>query len=181
MLQAIIWINAGVLYWGIHGPITRYTKLRVVHAPGMPGTFSRHRLQRKPLVSDPGMHHGTGVTYVPWRMWGSLTRGGGENVPGIPCACATRNFTCLARGPCISVARPKIFKCSNQCTGVHNVLRINMHMLTPFRYTDKICVYHILGRGYKLQWLVSNDVTNNYLYFASLNNFMRTTIIRQDI
>ena len=30
-----------------HGPLTRYIKLRVAHAPGMPGTFSRHRLQRK--------------------------------------------------------------------------------------------------------------------------------------
>ena len=32
-------------------------------------------------------------------MLGSLTRGGGENVPGIPCACTTRNFKCLVRGP----------------------------------------------------------------------------------
>ena len=61
--------------------------------------FPRHRLQRKPLISDPGMHHGTCVTYVPWCMAGSLTRGGGENVPVIPGACATRNFTHLARGP----------------------------------------------------------------------------------
>ena len=61
--------------------------------------FPRHRLQSKPLVSDPGMHHGTCVTHVPWCMSGSLTRGGGENVPGIPGACATRNFTYLARGP----------------------------------------------------------------------------------
>ena len=42
--------------------------------------FSRHRLQRKPLVSDPGMHHRTCVTHVPWCMSGSLTRGGGENM-----------------------------------------------------------------------------------------------------
>ena len=38
------------------------------------------------------MHHGTCVTHVPWCMSGSLTRGGGENVPGIPGACATHNF-----------------------------------------------------------------------------------------
>ena len=42
--------------------------------------FPHHRLQRKPLVSDPGMHHGTCVTHVPWCMSGSLTRGGRENV-----------------------------------------------------------------------------------------------------
>ena len=61
--------------------------------------FPRHRLQRKPLVSDPGGHHGTCVTHVPWCMPESLTRSGGENVPGIPGACATRNFTYLVRGP----------------------------------------------------------------------------------
>ena len=61
-----------------------------------PGNVShRRRFQRKPLVSDPGMHHGTCVTHVPWCMSGSLTCGDGKNVPGIP----TRNFTYLARGP----------------------------------------------------------------------------------
>ena len=61
--------------------------------------FTRHRLQRKPLVSDPDMLHGTCVTHVPWCMSGSLTRGVGENVPGIPSACVSRIFTYLARGP----------------------------------------------------------------------------------
>ena len=59
--------------------------------------FPRHRLQRKPLVSDPGMHHDTVVTHVPWCMSGSLNFGGGENVPRIPGACATRNFAYLIR------------------------------------------------------------------------------------
>ena len=62
--------------------------------------FPRHRRQRKPLVSDPSMHHGTCVTHVPWCMPGSLTRGDGENYPSIPDACTTRNFTYLERGPC---------------------------------------------------------------------------------
>ena len=61
--------------------------------------FPRHRLQRKPLVSDPGMHHGRCVTHVPWCMSGSLTHGGGEIVPGIPGACATRYFMYLVKGP----------------------------------------------------------------------------------
>ena len=51
--------------------------------------FLYDRLQRKMLVNDPCM---------PWCMSESLTRGGGENVPGIPGACATRNLTYLARG-----------------------------------------------------------------------------------
>ena len=38
--------------------------------------FPQHRLQRKPLVSNPGMHRGTCVANVPWCMSGSLTRGG---------------------------------------------------------------------------------------------------------
>ena len=62
--------------------------------------FPRHRLQRKPQVSDSDMHHGTCVTHVPWCISGSLTSGGGENVPGTPGACATCNFTYLVRGPC---------------------------------------------------------------------------------
>ena len=46
--------------------------------------FPHHRLQRELLISDPGMHHGACVTHVPWCMSGSLTRSGGEDVPGIP-------------------------------------------------------------------------------------------------
>ena len=51
-----------------YGPLTRYVKMRVAHAPGMPGTFSP-----SPRGSDPDMHHGTCVTHVPWCMSGSLT------------------------------------------------------------------------------------------------------------
>ena len=50
--------------------------------------FPRRWIQRKPRVSDPGLHHCTCVTHVPWCMSGSLTRGCGENVPGIPSASA---------------------------------------------------------------------------------------------
>ena len=46
--------------------------------------FPRRRFQRKPIVGD----HGTCVMHVPWCMSGSLTCGDGENVPGIPGACA---------------------------------------------------------------------------------------------
>ena len=53
-----------------YGPLTRYVKLRVAHAPGMPGTFFP-----PPRVSDPAMHHGTCVTHVPWCMPRSLPSG----------------------------------------------------------------------------------------------------------
>ena len=46
--------------------------------------FPRHRLQRKPLVSDPGMHRGSCVTHVPWCMSRSLTHGGGKTFPTFP-------------------------------------------------------------------------------------------------
>ena len=49
----------------LHGPLARYVKLRVAHAPGMPGTFLHH----------PDMHHGTCVKQLPWCMLGSLTSG----------------------------------------------------------------------------------------------------------
>ena len=65
------WICAcGVTDGSAHGPLARYVKLRVVHAPGMPGTFAP-----PPRVSDPDMHHGTCVTHVPWCMSGSLISG----------------------------------------------------------------------------------------------------------
>ena len=79
-----------------HGPLARYVKLRVAHAPGMPETFFP-----PPRVSNPDMHHGTCVTHVPWGMPGSLTSGSLRSrcFPGIPCPCASHNFTYRVRGP----------------------------------------------------------------------------------
>ena len=54
------------LFW--HGPLARYVKLRVAHAPGMLGTYSPPS-----RVSDPDMYHGTCATHVPWCTPGSLT------------------------------------------------------------------------------------------------------------
>ena len=82
-----------------HGPLTRYVNLWFAHEPGMPGTFPRHRLQRKPLVSDFRTHHNMCVTHVPWCMSGSLTHNGWKNLPGIPGACAIRNIAYLVRSP----------------------------------------------------------------------------------
>ena len=62
--------------------------------------FPCRRFQRKPLVSDPGMHHGTCVTHVPWCMSGSLTCGDGGKRSRHSRRMRTRNFAYLARGPC---------------------------------------------------------------------------------
>ena len=70
--------------------------------------FPRRRFQRKPLVSDPDMHHGTCVTHVPWCMSGSLTCGDGENVPGIP-ACASTNLRIWQEAHEVSILRSQEF------------------------------------------------------------------------
>ena len=88
----LVWLSS--LAWASH----QIRKIAGCACAGNAGNvFFRHRLQRKPLVSDPGMHHGTCVTDVPWCMSGSLTHGCGEYVPGIPGACATHKFTYLVR------------------------------------------------------------------------------------
>ena len=43
--------------WQPYGPLARYVKLRVAHAPGMPGTFSRYR----------GLAFPTCITARAWR------------------------------------------------------------------------------------------------------------------
>ena len=57
--------------------------------------YPHHRLQRKPLVSNPSMHHGSCVTHVPWCMSASLTGSSGEHVPSIPDVCATHKMTMM--------------------------------------------------------------------------------------
>ena len=56
-------------------------------------------LQRKPLVSNPSMHHDTCVMHVPWCITGLLTHGGGENIPGSRGASLRLNFMYLSRSP----------------------------------------------------------------------------------
>ena len=81
----------------VHGPLTRYVRLPV--APGIPGTLStpstsketaskRSRHASRHVRDARAMMH-VGITSLRWR----------GNVPGIPGACATRNFTYLSRGP----------------------------------------------------------------------------------
>ena len=101
--------------------------------------FSRHRLQRNWLDSDPGMHHGTCVTHVPWCMSGSLTGGGGENVPGIPGTCATRTFMYLVRGPW-SVTHPSIPYCFNTLRPRQNGRRCTGDILKRIFLNEYRCI-----------------------------------------
>ena len=77
--------------------------------------FPRQRLQRKPLDSYTGMHHGTYVTaiwqeahwlsshidtmHVSWCMPGSITHNGGNTLPAFPAHAQSPNLTDPARGP----------------------------------------------------------------------------------
>ena len=136
--------------------------------------FPRHRLQRKPLVSDPGMHHGTCVTHVPWCMAGSPNCGGGENVPGIPGACGTRDFTYLSRGPCspLNVHTVMLYWvrimtwCRHQQPITWTTLDPDLcyHMVSPI-HTELNCLacvwlfwlwnhtYGTICLGFSLQWI----------------------------
>ena len=62
--------------------------------------FPHHRFQRKSLVSDPGMHHGTCVTHVSWCMSGSLTCGDGKTFPAFP-AHAHQQFCVSGKTPVV--------------------------------------------------------------------------------
>ena len=116
----LVWYN-DFRWW--HGPLTKYVKLRVANAPGMPGTFST------PMrFSDPGMHHGTCVTHVPWCMPGSLT--------GDFHWSRWRNFAYLVRGPLrvyrfrgyeTGFTRPTVSKCvCTRLLGVSGCISIDL-------------------------------------------------------
>ena len=85
----LAWRPFQMLFHKVSWASYQIRKIAVCACSGNAGNdFPHRRFRRKPLVSDPGMHHGTCVTHVPWCMSGSLTCGGGKNVPGIPGACA---------------------------------------------------------------------------------------------
>ena len=82
-------LGTGLLWWSNIWASYQIRKIAGCACAGNAGNvFPRRRFQRKPLVSDPGMHHGTYVTHVPWWISGPLPCSDGESVPGIPDACA---------------------------------------------------------------------------------------------
>ena len=66
---------------------------------GHPSNYKVTRDKTAPILTQNGRFRTIGQSQLsnpsdlPWKV------GGGENVPGIPSACATRNFTYLVRGP----------------------------------------------------------------------------------
>ena len=61
--------------------------------------FPRHWLKGNRKLTIPACITARASRTCPWCMSESLTRAGGENVPGIPGSCTTRNFAYLVRGP----------------------------------------------------------------------------------
>ena len=82
-----------------HEQLTRYAKLRVVHAPGRRGTLYLPTTSKETASWRFRHASRTYFTHVPWCMSGSLTPGGVENVPSIPGACLMRNFKYMVRVP----------------------------------------------------------------------------------
>ena len=76
-------INMNILLYCVPWASYKIRKNACCACAGNAGNAGNVFPARKPQVSDPGMHHGTRVTHVPWYVSRSLTHGGGENVPGI--------------------------------------------------------------------------------------------------
>ena len=100
--------------------------------------FPHRQHQRKPLVSDPGMHRCTCLTHVPWCISGSLTRGNGENVLGIPSACApvilriwqeAHTSTCIFHTPSHGTCFTTAFQTSHQ-KGFCRLTKMRLHLKT---------------------------------------------------
>ena len=125
--------------------------------------FPRHRLQRKPLVSDPDIHHGTCVTHVPWCMSGSLTCGGGENVPGVPgipfCACTNLNFTYLARGP---------WETALLCNDVSHWLGANLESALTWRLKAKASFHRSLIKNVYLPSRFSVHMVFRHIQYTGI-------------
>ena len=63
-----------------HGPLTRYAKLRVEHAPGIPGKFSLTLTSRETA----SYRFRYASRHVPWWIWGLLNRVGGKTFLAFP-------------------------------------------------------------------------------------------------
>ena len=105
--------------------------------------FPRCRFQRKPQVSDSGMHHGTCVTHVPWCMSGSLTCGDGESVPGIPTACA-----------------PAILRIWQEAHGIVCYRNLNRFYIARERWVVKFDTEKLI---FRMTWFQKSGVMNSIL------------------
>ena len=134
----------------------------------MPGTFSP-----PPRVSDPDMHHGTCVTHVHASrdryQAVSFEVGGGENVPGIPRACATHNLTYLVRGPwtlpCSALSQSSYTALTTCCFWFN-------FFVTSTRPPLGLCFRSGFGNGKNSHWLHEPimHIRARFLYFFGVSS-----------
>ena len=159
MVLQIDWIPGFVTQWRFfyhhvisYGPLTRYVKWRVAHAC---------------RIRDRGMHHGTCVTHVLRCVSGSPI-GGGENDPGIPSACATRNVTYLANY--------WIYWAFSLAPKQRTVNIQPMIGEVTFEYGSGICILLWILTLYVLNFAVGN--INIYLHFISLLHIYMAQVLK---
>ena len=141
--------------------------------------FPRHRFQRKPLVSDPGMHHGTCVKHVPWCISGSLTNGGEENV-----ICMSMATSCMMRKYGLHIS---LRYCDDY--GLNAFVKFDLKNFRP-RSMKYLTIYRLL-KEYFAQWkfliLIGWDwslllrVQINIYWFGLWPKFVCLTWIREFI
>ena len=142
--------------------------------------FPRHQLQRKPLLSDPGMHSGTCATHVLWCMSGSLTRGGGENFPGISGVCATHNFVYLVRSPCDYLV-PKVTcmtvvsPTENKLEPISSASRRSSPVAQTFLWTRNATATgpeNTVSATWCTQWLIEEIMTMTALHYNDVSHWL---------
>ena len=131
----------------------------------MPGTFPCHQLQRKPLVSDPGMHHGTCVTHA---CRGREPAMAGETFPAFP-----------------APAQPEILRIWQERYGTIFYFRRPKWVsgwlsLTPFFRTADIVVheFHIRRKVWLSHLLIRECVSNSVCAFLCVVLFDNSRFYR---
>ena len=150
--QIIFWsffpYHSGLLQWASY----QIRKIAGCACAGNAGNvFPRRQFQTKPLFSDPGMHHGTCVTHVPWCMSGSRTRDDGENVPGIPGACAPAILRIWQEAhdsvvnvwshDCPSPSRPS--NPAKPCVNILHVYSLSLNYHSKSKHNKTIYIFYV--------------------------------------
>ena len=130
--KSILLISFG--YFEEYGPLARCVKLRVAHAPGMPGPFSPPPTSKETVsyIAIPACITARASRTCRDACRNRLTRGDGEGVPGIPRAYATRNFTYLARGPWSTCIQNELTCNSNKTRTKYGTTKLYAYLM---RYT----------------------------------------------
>ena len=137
-----------------HEPLTRYPKLRVAHAPGMPGTCSppptsketackRSRHASRHVREAHAVMH-VGIANPRWRGKRS----------GVPGACATCNFAYVVRGPLQPFT--DIFRFRNiwlKYTSLRHPGKRLLHMSNLEAYWMETLEVHVDDAGYNMSSL----------------------------